>query len=252
MSRRAESRMPIPFPISGVLVRNPEGYTVSTLSSVTDTLLRAGGAGLLYDPRGTTDDGDARVVHALCRGFNVPFLVVDDVELARRQRADGLYLTAPKADVGAARTQLPWAAVGLFCGLDVDAAKRAVEGGAAYVAFGLADTTSDSADDSAAQLGPGDRQARADLPEARTASVHRDGECVEVIARARANLRVPIVADGDLSALAAGELVRRGADVLALSGVVYGAEHPRQVMLAYLACFPPRDDLRAGGARPGR
>ena len=61
MSRRAESRTTLPFPISGVLVRNPEGYTVSTLSSVTDTLLRAGGAGLLYDSRGTTDDGDARV-----------------------------------------------------------------------------------------------------------------------------------------------------------------------------------------------
>jgi len=227
MSRRAESRKPLPFPISGVLVRNPEGYTVSTLSSVTDTLLRAGGAGLLYDPRGTTDDGDARVVHALCRGFNVPFLVVDDVELARRQRADGLYLTAPTADVSAARVQLPWAAVGLFCGLDVGAAKRAVENGAAYVAFGLADATSASADDSTAQL-------------------------AGVIAQARANLRAPIVAAGDLSTAAAGEILRRGADVLAVSGVVYGAEHPRQVLLAYLARFPARDELRAGGARPGR
>ncbi len=252
MSRRAESRTTLPFPISGVLVRNPEGYTVSTLSSVTDTLLRAGGAGLLYDSRGTTDDGDARVVHALCRGFNVPFLVVDDVELARRQRADGLYLTGPAADVCAARTQLPWAAVGVFCGLDFDAAKRAVEEGAAYVAFGLPGGTAASADDGAAQLGPGDRQARADLSEVRSARVHRDGECAEVIAQARANLRVPIVAAGDLSAVVAGEVLRRGADVLALSGVVYGAEHPRQVMLSYLGCFPPRDDLWAADPRPGR
>ena len=95
-----------------------------------------GGVALLQYRRKRRDLEEARAVAALARRHRVPLIVNDDVELALELGADGVHLGRDDGDLGAARRRLPGRILGASCYNDADLARRAIDAGADYVAFG--------------------------------------------------------------------------------------------------------------------
>lgn len=95
-----------------------------------------GGIALLQYRRKRRDADEAREIAALARGFDVPLIVNDDVELALEIGAQGAHLGRDDGELGAARRRLAGRILGASCYNDAERARRAVDAGADYVAFG--------------------------------------------------------------------------------------------------------------------
>ena len=95
-----------------------------------------GGIALLQYRRKRRDLAEARAVAALARRHEVPLIVNDDVELALELDAAGVHLGREDGDLRAARRRLGGRILGASCYDDPALARRAVEAGADYVAFG--------------------------------------------------------------------------------------------------------------------
>ena len=106
-----------------------------------------GGVALLQYRRKRRDLAEARAVAALARRHRVPLIVNDDVELALELDADGVHLGRDDGDLRTARRRLGGRILGASCYDDPELARRAVEAGADYVAFGsvFASTTKPAA-----------------------------------------------------------------------------------------------------------
>lgn len=133
----------------------------------------------------------AEALLALCRRYNTPLLINDDVALCLAVGADGVHLGQGDSGLQLARQQLgPRAIIGITCHSDLTLASRAEEDGASYVAFG--------------RFFPS-----ATKPHALPAEIG-------ILHRARAALRIPIVAIGGINAENGATLLTAGADMLAV------------------------------------
>lgn len=142
----------------------------------------------------------ARALADLCRRHGVLFIVNDDVELAAQTGADGVHLGRDDAALSAARRRLGAAAViGASCYDSLERARRAVEAGASYIAFGAVFPS-------------------ATKPQAAQAPL-------SLFAAARA-LGAPMVAIGGIDAGNAGQVLRAGADALAVIGGLFARPDP--------------------------
>ena len=140
----------------------------------------------------------ARTLRKLADEFGVTFIVNDDVQLAALVEADGVHLGATDGDIKAARTLLgPDKLIGVSCYNQLSLARSAVRAGADYVAFGAFYTSSVK-------------------PEAAVATL-------DLLREARAEISVPIVAIGGISADNGAALVQAGADALAVISAVFDA-----------------------------
>jgi len=142
---------------------------------------------------------EARALAALARGRGLTFIVNDDVELALAIGADGAHLGADDGSLAEARRRLAGRLLGASCHAELGAACAAVAAGADYVAFGAV---------FASRTKP--QAVRAPL---------------ELFARSRA-LGVPRVAIGGIDADNAAEVIRAGADAIAVISAVFEAADP--------------------------
>lgn len=157
----------------------------------------AGGIAMLqYRGKSAQDLAEARALAALCRERGVPFIVNDDLELALAAGADGVHLGRDDGDLAAARSSLSGKLLGASCYDSIAAARAAVAAGADYIAFGsvYASPTKPAA-------------VRAPL---------------SLFAEAKP-LRVPLVAIGGITLGNAPELLRAGADCLAVVSDLFDA-----------------------------
>jgi len=140
----------------------------------------------------------ARALRELTREFGVTFIVNDDVQLAAKVDADGVHLGAADGEITAARALLGNnRLIGVSCYNQLQLARNAVEAGADYVAFGAFYSSTVK-------------------PNAAVASL-------ALLQQARAELQVPIVAIGGISANNGAALVQAGADALAVISAVFDA-----------------------------
>lgn len=95
-----------------------------------------GGIALLQYRRKRRDLHEAREIAGLSRRYGVPLIVNDDVELALELDAAGAHLGRDDGDLRSARRRLAGRILGASCYNDAELARRAVEAGADYVAFG--------------------------------------------------------------------------------------------------------------------
>jgi thiamine-phosphate pyrophosphorylase len=95
-----------------------------------------GGVALLQYRRKRRDLREAREVASLARRHGVPLIVNDDVELALELGAEGAHLGRDDGDLRAARKRLGGRILGVSCYNDAELARRAIDAGADYVAFG--------------------------------------------------------------------------------------------------------------------
>jgi thiamine-phosphate pyrophosphorylase len=95
-----------------------------------------GGVALLQYRRKRRDLVEAREIAALAKSFKVPLIVNDDVELALELGAQGVHLGRDDGDLRAARRRLAGGVLGASCYNEAERARRAIDAGADYVAFG--------------------------------------------------------------------------------------------------------------------
>ena len=126
---------------SGLYVITPQRYPddVRLLSECEAALL--GGASLLQFRDKSTDTAwrfeVATQLNALCRAHDVPLIINDDIELARRVGAAGVHLGREDAPIAAARKELPPGShIGWSCYNRLDLAESGRLQGATHLAFG--------------------------------------------------------------------------------------------------------------------
>ena len=154
----------------------------------------------------------AREIAKLCRQHNVPFLVNDDIELAKQAWANGVHLGREDAELTDARTLLGAQAIlGVSCYNELERAEQAQRQGANYVAFGsfYPSRTKPAA-------------ARANL---------------ELLCAAKQKLRLPVVAIGGITPENGAHLVAAGADALAVIEGVFGQDDVRVAAQRYARLF---------------
>lgn len=121
-------------------------YPITPSTADTDALLRkveealrAGVAMLQYRNKSISKDKrllQAKELAPLARGYGVPLIVNDDVEIALAVGANGAHLGEGDGDLAAARVKLAGKILGASCYDSLENARTAVRLGADYVAFG--------------------------------------------------------------------------------------------------------------------
>jgi len=149
----------------------------------------------------------AAALLAVCRRHGIALIVNDDVELAASIDANGVHLGASDATITAARKRLgARAIIGASCYNRPELARAAVAAGADYVAFGRF---------FASYSNPG------------------------LLTHARHELPVPIVAIGGITPANGADLLRAGANLLAVIHGVFGQPDIQAAARAYTRLFEP-------------
>lgn len=126
--------------LRGIYLVTPDEADTARLLSRVAPLLCEGAALLQY--RNKLADAalkreQAAALQTLCERHGVPLIVNDDVQLAKAIGAAGAHLGEDDGDLRAARDLLgEHAILGASCYDDLERARRAVDAGASYVAFG--------------------------------------------------------------------------------------------------------------------
>src|SRR5690606_14401094 len=204
----------------GLYAISQDGLDTPALLAWAEAVVAGGAVCLQYRDKGgeaTRRREQALALARLCRAAGVPFIVNDDVALARACGADGVHLGEHDADVATARAQLGREAlVGVSCYDDLGRARALAARGADYLAFGAFFPSSSKAVT---------RRARPGL-----------------LAAAR-TLGLPVVAIGGINPDNGGALVAAGADLLAVIGGLAGppgaAGAAARRYAALFDAFPP-------------
>jgi len=125
--------------VRGLYAITPDIADTQELMRKVEQALAAGVAMLQY--RNKIISKDKRLLQAkelapVARGYGVPFIVNDDLEIALAVGANGAHLGREDGDLAIARAKLPGKILGASCYNDVERARKAVGAGADYVAFG--------------------------------------------------------------------------------------------------------------------
>jgi thiamine-phosphate pyrophosphorylase len=138
-------------------------------------------------------------------------IVNDDLACALEIGADGAHLGRDDGDIAAARARLPGKLLGASCYNEVSRAVAAQRAGADYVAFGrFFDSVTK----------PGDIRASIDL-----------------VAEAKRQVRVPIVAIGGITLERTPALIAGGVDAVAVIGALFSSADVRVTARRFAALF---------------
>ena len=187
------------FP-SGVYALTPECGDTGRLLEMVEAALKGGVAAMQYREK----TGDVALRHEqaselldLCRRYQVPLIINDDLRLADLVEADGVHVGREDAGLREARIILgPGKIVGVSCYQSLDMARQAQKDGADYVSFGS-------------------MYASPTKPQAQRASLQGLHEAAEV--------KVPVVAIGGITAENAAKVVEAGADAIAVISALFDA-----------------------------
>lgn len=201
--------------LEGLYAITPDWPDTALLLASTEAVL-AGGCRLLQYRNKTAHPGrraeQAEALRVLTRRHDALLIVNDDLELAIAVAADGVHLGQDDGDPQAARRRLgPSGIVGVSCYQSLDAARRAHAAGADYLAFGSF-------------------FASATKPRAGRATP-------DLIAAARAELALPVVAIGGITPENAKMLVAAGADMLAVITALYNVADPLRASQEFTQLF---------------
>lgn len=178
--------------VRGLYVITDGGDNASLLENVAAAL--AGGASVVQYRDKSSDaskrHAQAQSIVALCRRQAALCIINDDIDLALAVDADGVHVGRDDAALTQARAALPGKLVGASCYNQLELALAAEAAGADYVAFGRFFSSRTKPD-----------AVQADL---------------SLLVLAKSRLAIPIVAIGGITPANGGEIVRAGADALAV------------------------------------
>lgn len=201
------------FPTSGLyaITQTEEKSSATIIQEI--LLALKGGASVIQYRDKNPDDVIylAKELLALCKQYNVPLLINDNVELAHRIGANGVHLGKDDGDIISARKKLgSKAIIGVSCYNDLSSALQAEKQGADYVAFG--------------RFFPSTSKPLAALAQ------------LETLHQAKNKIQIPIIAIGGILPSNGDQLLKAGANVLAVIGGVF-THDPEQSAKAYLKLF---------------
>jgi thiamine-phosphate pyrophosphorylase len=130
----------VPSAIAGLYAITPDLADSTLLFGKVEAALAGGARALQY--RNKTADPALRLEQArglarLCRGYHVPLIINDHVDLALEVDAEGLHIGGEDGSVADARRRLgPDRILGVSCYRAIENALAAARLGATYVAFG--------------------------------------------------------------------------------------------------------------------
>ena len=196
----------------GLYAITPDIADSDVLARKVEQALKAGVAMLQYRNKALSKDKrlfQAKELAALARGYGVPFIVNDDLDIALSVGANGAHLGKDDGDLAAARAKLPGRILGASCYADLEKARIAVRHGADYVAFGSV-----------------------------YASSTKPGAVRAPLSLFRHNLGVPLCAIGGITVENAPALVAAGASLLAVISDLFDAPDIAARATQYRKLFP--------------
>jgi thiamine-phosphate pyrophosphorylase len=123
----------------GLYAITPDMADTEALLRKAEQALKAGVAMLQYRNKIISKDKrllQAKALAPLARGYGVPFIVNDDIEIALAVGANGAHIGGEDGDLKTARSKLAGKILGASCYNSLENARAAVKAGADYVAFG--------------------------------------------------------------------------------------------------------------------
>lgn len=148
----------------------------------------------------------------LTQQYDALLIINDDVQLAKDSHADGVHLGRDDSSISSARAQLGTSAIiGVSCYNDFSLAKQAASNGADYVAFGRFFTSRTK-------------------PHAKPANI-------EILQKTKRELAIPVVAIGGITTGNGEQLVKAGADMLAVVDGIFGQTDIQAATLHYQKLF---------------
>jgi thiamine-phosphate pyrophosphorylase len=201
--------------MNGLYLVTPDWDDTEKMLAVTEQAL-LGGAALVQYRHKTADaaqrKAQASALLALCRRFQRPLVINDFVELCLELDADGVHVGGTDASVAQVRDALgPDKIVGASCYGSLQLARDAHQGGASYVAFG------------------GFYPSRVKKYEVSTPAT--------IVADSKAEIPLPAVVIGGMTAANSAPLVAHGADMVAAISSVYLADDPQAAAREFVALF---------------
>ncbi len=125
------------IPPTGLYAITPAGWPEAALIEAVTQALKGGAVMVQYRDKPRPHEPLARQLLNHCRRMNVPLIINDDVELARRIDADGVPLGRDDVDPESARNRLgEKAIIGVSCYNDLERAARLAAKPVDYLAFG--------------------------------------------------------------------------------------------------------------------
>ena len=201
--------------LTGLYLVTPDWDDTAQLLQVTEQALQ-GGVRLLQYRHKTASAAlqreQAVALQQLCRQYACPFVINDHLALCQELDADGVHVGATDAGVAQARRTLgPDKIVGASCYGDLALALAAQADGASYVAFG------------------GFYPSRVKRYPVTTP--------VTLLSEATAQMNLPKVVIGGMTAANAVPLVQEGAQMVAAISSVYQAPDPQQAARQFAMLF---------------
>jgi thiamine-phosphate pyrophosphorylase len=188
-------------PIAGLYAITPDIADTDQLLLRVRAALGGGVRVLQYRNKSATPalrHTQARALQQLCVEFGVPLIINDHLDLALAVDAAGLHLGGDDGDIAAARARLgPDKLLGASCYDRMDLARDAAAAGADHIAFGSFFASSIKPD-----------AVRPPL---------------ELISRAKKEIRLPVVAIGGITPHNAPQLITAGVDAVAVISAVFTA-----------------------------
>jgi thiamine-phosphate pyrophosphorylase len=199
----------------GLYLVTPDWDDTRQLLEITELGLRGGAAVLQY--RHKTADAalrreQAECLQALCRTYQVPFIINDHIDLCLALDADGIHVGGTDETIAKVRATVgPDKIVGASCYGDIALAHDAHRNGASYVAFG------------------GFYPSKVKKYPVTTAP--------EIVAQSKREIPLPAVVIGGMTRENSAPLVAQGADMVAAISSVYLAGNPQSAARAIADLF---------------
>lgn len=200
------------MPKNGLYAITPDGKSAEEILVFSQAVLNGGATILQYRDKSANDKKSIAIeLCKLCHAYNVPLIINDNVQLAEEVGADGVHLGKDDGDVLAVRQHLgEKAIIGVSCYNSFERAVQAQKDGATYVAFGRFFSSTSKPLAAPAQIG--------------------------TLSAAKKVLTVPIVAIGGILPENGVQLLRAGADLLAVIGGL-ATHNPNDAARHYQALF---------------
>lgn len=191
-----------------------ENITADEVLSKTESILSVGVA--LFQYRNKTEDKKSKralaiKLQSLCKQYKTPFIVNDDLKLAKEITADGIHLGQHDADINTARGILGDKIIGISCYNDFNRAVIAEQSGADYIAFGSFFPSVTKPDASQANN--------------------------ELIIKSKEKFNIPVVAIGGITPENGKQLINAKVDFLAVISGLYSTDDAATSTLAYNNLF---------------
>ena len=201
------------FPVRGLYaITQTDNKSCKTIINEVVAAIKGGAVIVQYRDKNPSDAlFIAQELLKVCHHHDVPLLINDDIELAKEVGADGVHLGREDGAIIQARKYLgDQAIIGVSCYNSLEQALIAETEGATYAAFG--------------RFFPSTSKPLAAPAEIKT------------LREAKRRLAIPIVAIGGILPSNGGQLLKAGADFLAVIGGIFD-QHPEQSAHAYQALF---------------